>query len=212
MSDGLPALDSIVPDTHVTIRYAIFEDGEKEATPGAEDLTESYVHGYGQVFPALERGLAGAKKGAHLSVVADPDDAFGPRETEGIFEIEKDGFEGASDLSVGEEIVASGPDGDVLMRVLEIRPETVLVDTNHPLAGKRVRFEVDVVDVRPATEEEIEEAQEELDAEPCGCGHAHGAHEAGAHDHDHAEPTDDTEEPPSDDRDQLVQLRKKDLD
>jgi len=209
VSDGLPALQTIVPDTHVTIRYAIFEEGEKEATPGAEDLTETYVHGYGQVFPALERGLEGAKKGAHISVVAEPDDAFGPREQEGIFEIEKDGFEGSDDLSVGEEIVASGPEGDVLMRVLEIKAETVLVDTNHPLAGKRVRFEVDVVDVRPATEEEIEEAQEELDAEPCGCGHAHGAHEHDVHDD---EGNEGDAEASSEDGDQLVQLRKKDLD
>lgn len=165
----------ISPDHHVTIRYSIFEEGAEEASPGAEDLTETYVHGYGQVFPAIERGLEGKTQGTHVSVLAEADEAFGPREDEGVFELDKDGLDGASELSPGEEVVASGPEGDILMRILEVRPETLLVDTNHPLAGKRVRFEVDVVAVRPATEEEIEEAQEDLDedGDACGCGHDH---------------------------------------
>lgn len=177
---------AIEADRHVTIRYAIYEDGQNEATPGAEELMDTYVHGYGQVFPALEQGLEGELAGAHVSLIAEPGDAFGEYEADGVFEIEKEGLEGADALSAGEEIVASGPDGDILMRVVEVRDETLLVDTNHPLAGKRVRFEVDIVEVRQATEDEIEEAQEDLEdeADACGCGHDHAAGEA----HAHAEP------------------------
>jgi len=168
---------AIAADSHVTIRYSIFEDGQSVAASGAEDLSESYVHGYGQVFPALEKGLDGCRSGAHISVVAEPADAFGLHDEEGVFEVDREGLEGAGELEVGEEVVASGPEGDILMRIVEVRDDSLLVDTNHPLAGKRVRFEVDVVDVRPATEEEIEEAQQEMDAPDCGCGEAHeGAH------------------------------------
>lgn len=171
----------IAPDHHVTIRYSIFEDGQTDVTPGAEDLTDTYVHGYGQVFPAIEQGLVGQRSGAHVSVLADAEDAFGPHDAEGIFEVDKEGLEGSSELTPGEEVMASGPEGDILMRVLEVREDSLLVDTNHPLAGKRVRFEVDIVEVRPATEEELEDAQEELESDgPCGCGHEHSAGEHAA--------------------------------
>lgn len=179
---------AIEADRHVTIRYAIYEEGQSGATPGAEELTESYIHGYGQVFPALEQGLEGELAGAHVSLIAEPAEAFGDYEADGVFEIEKDGLDGADTLAAGEEVVASGPDGDILLRVVEVRDETLLVDTNHPLAGKRVRFEVDIVEVRDATEDEIEEAQEDLEdeADACGCGHAHDDDEP----HVHAEPQD----------------------
>jgi FKBP-type peptidyl-prolyl cis-trans isomerase SlyD len=171
------SLVSIVPDTHVTIRYALFEEEPAEGASGTPDepVTVSYVHGYGQVLPAIEHALEGKAAGVHLTVTAEPEDAFGPHDADGVFEIEKEGLEGASDLTAGEEVVANGPEGEMFMRVVEVRDETLLVDTNHPLAGKRVRFEVEVIDVRPATESEIEEAQAELDAhgDACGCGHDH---------------------------------------
>lgn len=167
----------------MTINYAIFEIGEKEPTPGAEKLSDSFVCGYGQALPALEQGLLGHRSGEHLSLEAEPDDAFGTYEAEGVFELDKDGLDGSDTLVVGEEFMASGPQGDILMRVVEVKPDSLVVDTNHPLAGKRIRFEIDVVEVRAATEEEIEEAQEDMDSDACGCGHDH-SHDASA-DHSH---------------------------
>jgi FKBP-type peptidyl-prolyl cis-trans isomerase SlyD len=179
---------AIAADVHVTINYAIFEIGAKEPTPGAEKLTDSFVHGYGQVLPALEQGLVGHHSGEHLSLEAEPDDAFGAYEADGVFELDKDGLDGADTLVAGEEFMASGPQGDILMRVVEVKPDSLVVDTNHPLAGKRIRFEIDVVEVRAATEEEIEEAQEEMDADDhhdhSGCGHDH-SHDGHGHSHDH---------------------------
>lgn len=160
------------------------DDGTEGATDDAESTTISFVHGYGQVLPAVERGVDGAKQGAHVSVVAEPEEAFGIHESEGVFEIEKAGLEGADELEVGEDVMASGPEGDLLMRVLEVRSASIVVDSNHPMAGKRVRFEIDVIDVRAATEAEIAEAQAEIDDEgACGCGHEHGTE-----DHGHGEP------------------------
>lgn len=184
----------ILADAHVTIRYFICEealgkDGSPswETSEGQEPVTVSYVHGYGQVLPAIEAALVGKAAGDHVSFTTAPDDAFGPHEAAGVFEIEKDGLDGAADLTPGEEVVATGPDGEIFMRILEVRDSSLLVDTNHPLAGKNLKFELDVLDVRPATEDEIEEAQAELDDEGgCACGHDHGddaGHDHAGHDH-----------------------------
>lgn len=168
---------SIGPDTHVTISYTLFDQEQgTQVIDDGERVTISYVHGYGLILPALERGLAGESRGSHLSVIAEPDDAFGPHEAEGVLEIDREGLdlEGADTLEPGVEVVASGEDGEFLMRVLEVRPDSLLVDTNHPMAGKRVRFEVDILEVRAATDVEVDEAQRAAeDDDECGCGHPH---------------------------------------
>jgi FKBP-type peptidyl-prolyl cis-trans isomerase SlyD len=164
-------------DTHVALEYALF-DQASGAELTDEPIRVEYVHGYGQVLPALEEGLVGLASGEKKSVVAPPEKAFGFHDDEGVFELEKDGLEGANELEVGEEFVASGPEGDVLMRVLEVRSDTLVVDTNHPLAGKTVRLEVNILQVREATDEEIASAHAEAEADACGCGvaHNHGEH------------------------------------
>jgi FKBP-type peptidyl-prolyl cis-trans isomerase SlyD len=169
-------------DHHVSLRYTLFDEssGEPLALDDEEGpTTVEYVHGYGQVLPAIERGLEGASSGTRVIVKAEPADAFGDYEPEGRFELDKAGLDGSEQLELGEEFVASGPDGDLVMRVLEIREDSLIVDTNHPLAGKTIRFEIDVVEVRPATEEELVEAEEALDAEhdACGCGEVHDPHD-----------------------------------
>jgi FKBP-type peptidyl-prolyl cis-trans isomerase SlyD len=177
-----PAL--VGPDQHVTISYSVFEEGHDEpwgesegcGDPGCSShqpagVTQvAYVHGYGLILPALESALEGRGPEEHLSFWAEPPQAFGDYEKEGVFELEKEGLEGAETLEVGDEFVASGPDGEAVLRVIEVHPATLLVDANHPLAGKRVRFEVDVLAVRAATEEEVEEASDEAEDLYDGCG------------------------------------------
>ena len=193
---------TIGPDSFVTISYLLYEEGKTDpidiggpeeglpeeggASAGSTDPLDkfrcrlSYVHGYGLMVSALERGLEGHASGTKVTVNAEPVDAFGMYEQDGVLEIEKDGLEGSEELHAGDEVLASGPEGEMIMRVLELRAETIVVDTNHPLAGKRVRFEVDILEVRAATDEEIEEAHEEVEemADACGCGeeHDHSAH------------------------------------
>lgn len=172
---------TVAADKHVELEYSLFDHVSGDQL-NDEPIRVDYIHGYKQVLPIFENGLTGLAVGDDRSLVAQPADAFGLHDSEGIFELEKEGLEGAEELEVGDEFVASGPDGDVLMRVLEQRSETLIVDTNHPLAGKVVRFAVKVLSVRDATEEEIAEAQAEAEADACGCGQAH-AHGDG-HDHD----------------------------
>ncbi len=174
----------IAADKHVELEYSLFDHVSGDQL-NDEPIRVDYVHGYEQVLPALEKGLVGLAQGQDRSIVAQPAEAFGVHDVEGVFELEKEGLDGADELEVGEEFVASGPEGDVLMRVLEVRKETLLIDTNHPLAGRTVRFSVKVLSVRDATEEEIIEAQSDAEADACGCGEPHN-HPDGHH--DEAEP------------------------
>ncbi|WP_437295025.1 FKBP-type peptidyl-prolyl cis-trans isomerase [Sorangium sp. So ce426] len=177
----------IATDTVVTLSYVLFnESGETvDEASTAEPLV--YTHGYAQIVPGLERALEGLRAGEQREITVEAEDAFGERDDAGVFEVDKADFPDGGAVEVGDEFVAQGPDGSpIALRVIEILPEGFRVDTNHPLAGQKVRFQVQVKDVRAASEEEIAQAQAELeeriedsDGEGC-CGHDHD------HDHDHS--------------------------
>ena len=182
---------AIGPDTVVTLSYELFgENGEvvDRAEPG-DPLV--YVHGYAQIVPGLEKALVGAHAGERRSVLVEPEEGFGEREEEAIYEVDRADFPDSASVQVGDEFVGEGPGGlELAMRVVEIRDDGFVVDTNHPLAGQKVRFEVEVKDVRPASEEEISRAEAELEEELEGIAAAmegEGEHEHGegcGHDHE----------------------------
>lgn len=183
------SLLAIGPDAYVTVRYAAFDEqgAEVERTPDDEPLT--YVHGYAQIVPGLERALDGLQAKAQRRFTLNPEDAFGVLDETAVFEVDRADLGDAKDVAPGDELLAEDADGDTIaMRVLEVRDDCILVDANHPLAGRTLTFEVEVVDVRPATEDEIAEAQEELEehAELAGCCDDDHDHDHDHHGHDHA--------------------------
>lgn len=153
------------------------EEGEHiDGTSESGEMLE-YVHGYDTVLPGLERQVAGMVVGEKKTIWVEPSEAFGDYDDEGCFEVEREEFEGISAESVGEVYELVGPDGEVTeLLVKEVRETTVLVDANHPLAGVRLRYEVELVSVREATAEELHEAKEGgHDHSMCGPdGHNHG--------------------------------------
>lgn len=176
----------IATDTVVTLSYVLFDErGEAvDQATAAEPLV--YVHGYAQIVPGLERALEGLRAGEQREIIVKPEEAFGEREEAGVFEVDKADFPDPNSVEVGDEFIAQGPDGEPMaLRVVDVLPDSFRVDMNHPLAGQTVRFQVQVSDVRAASEEEIAQAQAELEerieeAESMGCcGHDHD------HDHDH---------------------------
>ena len=171
-------------DAFVTVSYALFDPKGKLIERTAPDEPLTYVHGYSQILPGLESGLAGLAAGDKRSFTVPPEEAFGDRDEDAVIELDKRDFPKGRKLAVGDELVAEGPDGDELaMRVVSIKKDSVVVDTNHPLAGLTVRFDVVVDAVRAATADEIAEAQAELEEqleEGCGCGEEHD------HEHEHA--------------------------
>jgi FKBP-type peptidyl-prolyl cis-trans isomerase SlyD len=152
------------PEMWVRLRV-IIRDAEGEAVQD-EPAETSFVFGFGGTLPALEAGLEGLPQGAKKSIHLKPEDAFGERDPKAVLEVLRDEF--PEDVAEGDVFDADEDEGDgpagmpVLLRVLEVTPDTVILDRNHPLAGQKVRFDVEVVEVRPAEQSEISAAESAL--------------------------------------------------
>ncbi len=109
-----------------------------------------YVHGQKMMIPGLEKELTGMKVGGEKNVTVKPEDAYGPINKSAFQEVPKEKLP-ANGLKVGAVLAAKSPEGQVVpMRVHEIKDGSVVMDMNHPMAGKTLVFNVKVVDIQPA--------------------------------------------------------------
>ena len=119
-----------------------------DTNKGREPL--KYVHGQKMMIPGLEKELTGMKVGGEKNVTVKPDDAYGPINKNAFQEVPKEKLP-ANGLKVGAVLAAKSPEGQVVpMRVHEIKDSTVVMDMNHPMAGKTLVFNVKIVDIQPA--------------------------------------------------------------
>lgn len=154
----------IIKNSVVSITYQLANsDGEVlEQT----DEPISYLHGgYDNIFPTVEEQLQGKQVGDALTVILEPDFAFGEYDAELVRVEDKDRFP-VPDVAVGMQFEGESDDGEemLLYTVTEITEDSVVVDGNHPLAGQTLKFSCTVTEVRPASAEEIAH------------GHVHGEH------------------------------------
>ncbi|MCA9621147.1 MAG: peptidylprolyl isomerase [Myxococcales bacterium] len=139
----------------VEVRYEMHDqDGSLLDTTG--DEPEAYVHGTGSIVPGLRRALEGKRAGDHVEVTLAPRDAFGTRRKgAGAQPVPRATFPEDATLTVGMGFMAESPAGEpVRLYISAMDDDVVYVDTQHPYAGKTIRYTVDVVSVRPATEAE----------------------------------------------------------
>jgi FKBP-type peptidyl-prolyl cis-trans isomerase SlyD len=137
----------------VSFEYTISDENGKfiESNRGKEPVT--YTHGQQQIIPGLEKKLSGMKINEEKNVRLPPEEAFGPVDAKGFQEVPKDNFP-AEDLKVGTTVQVRGRQGEDLdLRVHEIKEESVVLDLNHPLAGKTLNFGVKVLDIQPGESE-----------------------------------------------------------
>jgi FKBP-type peptidyl-prolyl cis-trans isomerase SlyD len=118
-----------------------------------------YLHGHDNIIPGLETGLEGAATGERRNVDVAPEDGYGDVDEERIFELAKDEFPEEMPLEEGMQFCAETESGEMTLTVTEVRENSVIVDANHPLAGMNLHFDVEVLDVRQGTEEELELGQ-----------------------------------------------------
>ena len=173
----------------VTFDYTLKDDGGVvlDSTEGDEPM--EYMHGRGDLIAGLERALEGKEAGAFLQdIVVEPADGYGDYYPQLVAEVERDSFPDDCEIEVDMQFEADGPDGARIVTVTKIDGDTITVDGNHPLAGKTLRFDVKVLNVREATEEE--KARGLARSCGCGCGHDDCGHDSacddcrGGHEHE----------------------------
>jgi FKBP-type peptidyl-prolyl cis-trans isomerase SlyD len=146
----------------VTLHYTL-TDNDGRVIDKSEDGSFAYLHGASNIIPGLEDALTGKSAGEEMSVSVSPEQAYGVRDESMLQQVPKNMFEDASQIAVGTQFHAQGPNGEMLVvTVLEVHDDHVVVDANHPLAGVELNFDVKIIDVRDASEEEVEH------------GHVHG--------------------------------------
>jgi FKBP-type peptidyl-prolyl cis-trans isomerase 2 len=132
----------------VSMEYTLtLDDGTTlDTNVGGEPLV--FEHGSQQIIPGLEKQLEGLSAGESRTVVVVPEEAYGPVDPEAFQEVELEQIPGDA-RAVGTILVADDGSGNQRqVRVAEVRHESVLIDFNHPLAGKTLNFAVKILEVR----------------------------------------------------------------
>lgn len=146
----------ISPNSVVKMHYTLTNpEGEViDSSKGKDPL--AYLHGHGNIIGGLEKQLEGKASGDKLVAEVPAAEGYGERNEALIVEAERSQFPEGVDLQPGMRFQAQTPNGPRIAQITEINGDKVTVDTNHPLAGVDLKFDVEVVDVREASEEEID--------------------------------------------------------
>ncbi len=131
----------------------------------AMDEEIEYVHGYGFLVPGLDIALRGLALGDELTLTLEAGQAHGPFDEDLVFDVDRSEFPNADTLQAGDEVWADGLEAEpITLRVLELREGSLLVDANHPWAGRSVCYTANVLALREATDAEISAAADHFDA------------------------------------------------
>jgi len=158
----------IADNAVVHIHYTLTNDaGEAlDSSAGGEPL--AYLHGFSNIISGLEAALDGKAAGDKLKVRITADEAYGERQDELVQDIPLEALKEVGELQVGMQLQAQAEDGVQIFTIKAIGTETATLDGNHPLAGEALTFDVEIVEVKEASAEELEH------------GHVHGP---GGHQH-----------------------------
>ncbi len=140
---------AIEDGSRVSLEYTLTDDAGKvlDSNKGRAPLT--YTQGEHQIVPGLESALTGMRVGEHRTVTVAPADGYGDVDPDAMTEVPKDILPDGA-LIVGTQLVARSRTGEMrVVRVKEIKESTVIIDLNHPLAGKTLHFDVTVIGVEP---------------------------------------------------------------
>ncbi|MEZ5505290.1 MAG: peptidylprolyl isomerase [Gammaproteobacteria bacterium] len=159
---------NIAKDTVVQFHYTLKDDkGELiESTEGKDPM--AYLHGHSNIIPGLEKALEGKAVGDSFTVTVEPQDGYGQRQENAMQRISLKHLQGARKWKPGMMAFVETDQGYRQVTVVKVGKFNADVDTNHPLAGMTLVFDIQIADIREASEEEKAH------------GHAHGV---GGHHH-----------------------------
>jgi FKBP-type peptidyl-prolyl cis-trans isomerase SlyD len=153
----------------VAVLNFTLKNKDGEIIDETNDGTFTYLHGARNLISGLENALENKQAGDKISVVIEPKDAYGEHDQEKVERVPLDMFPPEVEIREGMQFDSESADGEpIVVTVIEIDPGEVVVDGNHPMTGVELHFDVELVEVREATAQELEH------------GHVHGPH---GHDH-----------------------------
>jgi FKBP-type peptidyl-prolyl cis-trans isomerase SlyD len=147
----------------VSIHYTLTSDEGEVLDSSIGEAALVYLHGRGNIISGLEKALHGKAVGDKFKVRIEPEEAYGELESDRVQVISRDMFEGINTIEVGMQFHADVSSGPGVVTVVNIEGDDITIDGNHPLAGQALTFDVEIVAVRAATEDELAH------------GHVHGA-------------------------------------
>jgi FKBP-type peptidyl-prolyl cis-trans isomerase SlyD len=155
----------------VSIDYILHDADGKLLDSSDEGDPLVYLHGNENIIPGLERQLEGKTVGDKLACVIPAADGYGERNEELVLKVSKTEFGPNAEVTPGMQFEARSEEGTQIVTVVKVEGDEVTIDANHPLAGEALHFQVNVVDVREATAEELEHGHVHgHDSCGCGCG------------------------------------------
>jgi len=153
----------------VKMHYSVLDNNKNTIDNSFDGEPLVFIVGTGFLIPGLENALLGKEAGDTFSVTVEPEQGYGERHDDLMQAVPKSMFEGM-EIEVGMQFRATTDAGDQSVMIIEIQDEDVIVDGNHPLSGITLHFDVEVLEVRDATEDEL--AHGHVHGEG-GCGHSH---------------------------------------
>ncbi|MEI8609296.1 peptidylprolyl isomerase [Enterovibrio norvegicus] len=162
----------VTNDVVVSIAYQVKNEDGILVDESTKASPLQYLQGHNNLIVGLENAIEGREAGDVFEVTVAPEDAYGEYLDAMVQRVPADVFQGVDEITVGMRFLADTDQGPIPVEVTEVDGDEVVVDGNHMLAGQTLTFNVEVVELRAATEEEIEH------------GHIHQAGGCG-HDHDH---------------------------
>lgn len=160
-----------ISDNKVVVLHYAVSDSEDTLIDSSYDHNPlSVIQGSHYLIPGLEDALVGHEAGDKFEVEVSADNAYGQREDGFVQTVPKEMFAGIEDLDVGSQLRATTDEGEQTVIVIDVQDDAITVDGNHPLAGIDLKFDVEIIEVREATEEEL--AHGHVHSEE-GCGHEH---------------------------------------
>ncbi len=157
-----------IANDHVVSFHYTLTNAEGETLDQSQGEPLAYLHGAGNIIPGLEKALEGKNLGDKFTVNVSAADGYGEYNPDLVQEVPAQMFQGVDNIEAGMQFQAQTDDGVQIVTVKAIEGENIIVDANFPLAGQDLTVEVEIVEIRDASAEELEH------------GHVHGA---GGHHH-----------------------------
>ena len=147
---------NIADKVYVAFDYRLTLDSGEEVDSSPKGQPLGFTTGSGQIIPGLEKAMMGKTVGDSLKISVEPEDAYGKVNPVLFRDVPRNQFPADIEIQPGMTFQAKGPQGPILVNIKEVKDEdTVVIDLNHPLAGKKLHFDVNIVEVREATAQEL---------------------------------------------------------